>query len=128
MKLSWMSLVAFAAVGMVSAPAIAQQAQPPQQNEMKQKAPSGTYSQGELKSYAKAAIKVKKLDEQYSMKLQSAESPQEQQSVREEATGRMVSAIEEEGLSVEKYNEIYNAAVANPQIAQELNEYLREAR
>ncbi len=127
MKLALIPFAAVIALGLAWAPPAALAQQAPGQGEMPPPA-AAKYDSDDLKSYASAVVELRKINEEYTKRLQSAGSPEEQQSVREEATGKMVEAIEEEGLTVEKYNDIYNAALTDPQIAQEVNEYLREAQ
>ncbi|TVR83724.1 MAG: DUF4168 domain-containing protein [Rhodospirillales bacterium] len=84
------------------------------------------YSEEELRSYAAAAIEVQRINETFQPQLQAAETPEEVQAVREQATGQMVEAVEDEGLSVDRYNQIFQAAQADPEVAEQISRYVQE--
>lgn len=84
------------------------------------------FDASELKSFARAAVKVKKLNEVYIPKLQAARTPEEEQAVRRDATAKMTEAVEQEGLSVDKYNEIYLAARTDPEVADEVGRLIEK--
>jgi hypothetical protein len=107
-----------------AAPAAAQSPGPAPEAAPKAKA----FSANDLQSFARAAVKVKKLNEVYMPKLQAAETPEEQQAVRRDATAKMAEAVEKEGLSVDKYNEIYLAARSDPEVADEVNKLIEKER
>jgi GTP1/Obg family GTP-binding protein len=69
-----------------------------------------SFSDAELQTFAEAAMEVQQINQEYQPQMQQAQTPEEQQSIRDEATEKMVEAIEEKGLSVEQYNEIASAA------------------
>ncbi len=107
-----------------ASPAWSQSPGPSPQEAPKPKA----FSPTDLQSFARAAVKVKKLNEIYQPKLQAAETPEEQQTVRRDATAKMTEAVEKEGLSVDKYNEIYLAARSDPEVADEVSKLIEKAR
>lgn len=121
------SVAALVAIGFFAAPA-ALQAQQQQYQDQMQKRGAPSFEEEKLKSYANAMIEVRKISQEYNEELQSAQSQEEQQAVRTEATQVMTEAIQDEGLSVKEYNRIYQAASANPDLAKKVNEYLREAQ
>lgn len=116
------------AVAMVGTPfsLVLAQSQPPQ--EMSQPDKAANYSDGELKQYASAAVQVAEINRDYTSKLEAAGTPDQQQAIRKEATTKMAAVIRKEGLSVQKYNEIYNAASADPKLAQRLNSLIKKAQ
>ncbi len=118
-------LVAVAMVGTPFCPVLAQ-SKPPQ--EMAQPDKMANYSDGELKQYASAAVQVAEINRDYTSKLQAAGTPDQQQAIRTEATTKMAAVIRKKGLSVQKYNEIYNAASADPKLAQRLNSFIKKAQ
>jgi hypothetical protein len=86
------------------------------------------FSASDLQSFARAAVKVKKLNEVYMPKLQAAQTPEEQEAVRRDATAKMAEAVERVGLSVDKYNEIYLAARTDPEVADEVGRLIEKER
>lgn len=105
------------ALGLGTAPAMAQDYGAPAE---------ATYTDEELRAYAAAATEVQRINESYQPQLEAAESPEEVQAVREQATGQMVEAVEDEGLSVDRYNEIFQAAQADPEVAEQISQYVQE--
>ena len=81
------------------------------------------YSEGELQSFAAAALEVKRIKETYIPKLQAAQTTAEEEKVKEAASKEMVHAVEERGLSLDKYHEILIAALTDTEVAQRVNRY-----
>jgi uncharacterized protein HemX len=84
-----------------------------------------SFSETDLKSYAEAAKEVQQINQEYMPQFQAADSTQKKQAVQEEATQKMVEAIKEKGLSVERYNQIASTARDDPETAAKINQYLR---
>lgn len=93
-----------------------------------QQAPSlmPQFSEGELKSYAVAALMVQHIDETYQSAFMETEDEEERRSIAAEAEDRMTQAVADEGLSVEKYNDITMAAQARPDIAAQIIAFMLE--
>ncbi|EPX85427.1 DUF4168 domain-containing protein [Salipiger mucosus] len=114
------STVIAALVAAPVAPVLAQSAETEAPAET-QEAPAMSYSEAELESFVDAAMEVMELRASYMPRIQATESQEEQQSLMEEAQSEMMAAIEAtEGMTVETYNEIGQAAQQNA----ELNERL----
>lgn len=118
--------LSFGAMSVASSPLIFAQAQEAPTEPTEQSAPS--YSDAELKSFAVAAIEVKRIHDAYAPKFESATSPAEQQQVQQTASQEMVRAVEKEGISVEKYEEIAGQVNVNPAIAERVREHLRSTQ
>lgn len=121
------SIIAVAAAAIAAGPAwmsaaAAQGYGAPTQQQPQQQ-PS--FSDAELQTFAEAAMEVQQINQEYQPQMQQAQTPEEQQSIREEATEKMVEIIEQKGLSVEQYNEIASAAQSDPETAEKINSYLR---
>lgn len=121
------SIIAVAAAAIAAGPvwmsaATAQGYGAPAQQQPQQQ-PS--FSDAELQTFAEAAMEIQQINQEYQPQMQQAQTPEEQQSIRDEATEKMVEAIEEKGLSVEQYNEIASAAQSDPETAEKINSYLR---
>ena len=114
-RLSLLAVVA-CALGLGVAPAAQIAAQTAGQEEQ-------TYSEAELVTYALAASEVQRIAETYRPVLDDAQSVEEQDSIREEATIMMVAAIQESGMSLEKFNEISMHAQSDPELASRIEQY-----
>lgn len=82
----------------------------------------------ELKSFAVAALEVKKINDSYRPRYQAAGTPAEKQQVQKEATEKMSSAVQQKGLTVDKYNQIVRVAQADPEVAKTIDDYARQAQ
>jgi hypothetical protein len=120
--------VAAAGLGAVSlSPALAQDAttetDTQQESEMQQMA----YSEEKLESFVDAAIEVQTLMESYTPRVQEAATEAEQQALAEEANTEIRDAISEsEGITLEEYVEIGEAAQADPALAQRITAMAQE--
>jgi hypothetical protein len=85
------------------------------------------YSDAELKSFAGAVVEVHRINDAYIPKLQAAGTPDEEQKLEAAALHEMVQAVEKEGISVEKYEEILTKAQTSRDIALRLKQPLRDA-
>lgn len=74
-------------------------------------------SEQEVKQFAKAEQKVAKISEEWAPRVQSAGSNEEAEQLAQQAQGQMVEAIEGEGLTVQRYNEIYAQAQMDADLA-----------
>ena len=63
-----------------------------------------------------------------SPRLEAAASEEEHAKVKKEASQEMKRAVEERGISVDKYKEILASALTNPELAQRVNKYLEGTR
>jgi hypothetical protein len=104
-----------------SAPPSAPAATPPS-------AAAASISDQELKTFAVAALEVRKINDSYRPRYQSADTPAEKQQVQKEATDKMAAAVSQKGLSVDKYNQIVRVAQADPEVAKQIDGYARAAQ
>ncbi|HMA15431.1 MAG: DUF4168 domain-containing protein [Bacteroidota bacterium] len=103
------ALAAAFAAGLVAAP-LAAQAQTGQPAAPTAAAPGAEFSQQQLESYAAAVVKVQAIDQAWKPQIQQAETPQQAEQMTMEATQEMVGEIQAEGLTVQEYNAITQAA------------------
>jgi len=87
-----------------------------------------TFSETELKQYAMAVLEVMQISQEYRPQMEAASSSDERTAIQSKAGEEMVEAVRGAGLSVETYNQIYNAAQADPNLADKIDEYIREAQ
>lgn len=121
-----------AAVGMTvaaafSAPAFAQTDTQQTEPSMQEKtAPSESFDDAKLESFAVAFLQVDKVRQEYTPKMQSA-SEGDQQKIQTEAGQKMIKAVEDaEGISVDEYNTIIQSAQADPELAQRVNNVIQD--
>lgn len=88
---------------------------------------SASVAEEDLKKFAVAAIQVQQINQIYAPQVQEAQSPDEQQLIRQQANEAAAQAVTEAGLSVEQYNDISRLAVQNPQVAEKVTSYIEEA-
>src|SRR5262245_50983689 len=125
MTVRLLTIAALAALGVASMPAsmpvAAQSVAPP---------PAATaqdYTDAELKSFAAALMQVHRINDAYLPKLQSAKTPEEQQQVQQTASDEMVQAVKKEGMTVDQYHQILARARTSPEMANRINEHLKDA-
>jgi len=116
--LTVIALALGAGVSMIPGNARAQQQTPPGQAQ--------TYETKELKSYVQAAQEVRKVGEKFAPQVNAAKSSDELRELNVKRMEKMVEAVESQGLSVEKYNEIYTATQSNPELAQEVQSLMND--
>jgi hypothetical protein len=76
-----------------------------------------SYDEAKLESFVSAAVMVNQLVEQWTPRIQGAQDETEAAQLRDQANGELVAAIESaDGISVEEYREISQAAQADPQL------------
>jgi hypothetical protein len=85
-----------------------------------------SFSDADLKAFALAAIHVQHISEFYAERLQEAKTPKEQQEMKRAATSEMVKAVETEGISVDKYEEIASQAEADQDVAERLKQHIEK--
>ncbi len=131
-SLAALSVLALAAGPLAAVPAMAQdEVQPPAVQEELQPAMPGetaaAYDEQKLRSFVTAFLQVDQINRQYAAQMQEAESPEAQQQVQSQAIDEMVAVVQgADGISVEEYNSIIETAQASPELAQQINELIRE--
>ena len=79
-------------------------------------------SDKEVKKFVKAEKKIGAIIDEWTPKVQSAESDEQADQLKQQAQTQMIAAIEKEGLSVQRYNEIAQQAQFDPQLAERLRQ------
>lgn len=91
-------------------------------------ADAGGFSQAQLESYANAVLKVQQIDQAWSPKIAQASNKVEAETLTAQATDEMVGSIEAEGLSVQEYNAITQAAQQDDQLYERIMTLLAQAQ
>lgn len=113
------------AAGLSTLPAAAQQTTAPQMPPAG--APADDYSEQTLESYAAAVMKVQEVDRAWQPRIQQAEDQQQAEAMASEATNEMIGEIEAQGLSVQEYNAITEAAEQDKQLYDRIIALLADA-
>lgn len=124
-----LAAVGIAAAGIGTAAAIAQETTPQTTTPQTVPAPSGQeFDEPKLRSFAVAFLEVSKVNQEYQPRLQATTDPQEQERIRDEASGKMVEAVENTGgITVDEYSQIIATAQTDPDLAQQINTLVQEA-
>ena len=77
-------------------------------------------TEAEIKQYAQAEKKIATITKKWQQELNAVETQEAADQIREQAQSEMVAAIEQTGLSVQRYNEIYAQAQVDPALAEEI--------
>lgn len=85
-----------------------------------------SFSDADLKSFVIAALEVERISDTYLPKLKAAKTPEEQQQVENAASREMVQAVENKGISIDKYQEIATEAQANPEVAERVKQHIKD--
>jgi hypothetical protein len=86
--------------------------------------PVSQYSDQELRSFAAAAVAVQQVKDTYGPMLAAATTSQEEQRVIRMAGAEMVQAVQDQGLSVERFQQILDSAQADPALVERINRQL----
>src|SRR5438046_769752 len=87
---------------------------------------AATYTDAELKSFAAAAVDVHRINSNYLPKLADA-SPAEQRQIEKQAMQETTRAVEKQGLTSDRYDEILTAAQSKPEVAKKVEQFLNDA-
>ena len=120
------AIAAFGAAWLAVAPAQTTQS-PSEQPEASAPTPPTPPTDAELKSFAGAVVEVHRINDAYIPKFQAAGTPDEEQKLEAAAVREMVRAVESEGLSVEKYEQILTQAQTDVDLVHRLKRPLRDA-
>ena len=82
-------------------------------------------SEQKLKAVATALERVASLRKEYQQRIAEAEAPAEKERIVVEANKELPKAVTEQGLSVEEYTSILDAAHDNPEIRDKLFQHVR---
>ncbi|MBI1619412.1 DUF4168 domain-containing protein [Aquamicrobium zhengzhouense] len=110
--------------------AIAQDATAPAANAETQApaAAAPNLDEQKLRSFAVAFLEVSELTQEYQPQIAAAGSVEDQQKLQQEAGQKMVEAVNSsDGITVEEYNMIIQAAQADPELAQRINTHITDA-
>ena len=82
-------------------------------------------SETQLESFVAAANRVGEITDQLQMQAQGVENEEELMQLQEQANMQMLAAVEDEGLTVEEYNTIFQVAQVDPELNARLVEMMQ---
>lgn len=89
-------------------------------------AQSQQFSDEDVKAFVAARDSVIEISQEWEERIQNAESQEEMNSLQQASQEEMVKAIRSEGLSVNDYNMMVDAARSNPDLQQRINELVTQ--
>lgn len=107
----------FAMTFFVLSPALAQEAAPPPPP---QEVPDIEVNDAELTAIAKAYVEVQNITEQFKERVNSAEDADAAKALQQEYTEVANSAIVDEGVEIERYDEVIQVASVDDELRQRL--------
>src|SRR5262249_45857129 len=90
--------------------------------------PPASFSDAELKSFAVIVVEVRRIADNYNPKLEAAQTIREQQQVELAATDEMTRAVTEEGMTVERYQEILKRSLTDPELERRIKQYVKDGK
>lgn len=82
---------------------------------------SSDFSDADVAQFAQANQQVQDIQTEYTQKLQASGGDQEKTAdLQQEAQEKMIRAVEDSGLGVEKYNQILQVAQADPELVKRI--------
>lgn len=108
--------------------AFAQDAAPDPAPQVEAPAAAAPVDDDKLKSFAVAFLEVTKVTQSYQPRIEAAQSDADKQTLQQEAGQEMVEAVNgAEGINIDEYNMIIQAAQTDPELAQKINTHITEA-
>jgi transcription initiation factor IIF auxiliary subunit len=118
-------LTALITAGFLASPmAMAQGEQQAQPMPQQQEAPE--VSESQINAFVEAYIAVSEVREEYTARLQEAEDQEQAQQLQQEANDAMTAAIEDNGMSIEEYQEVAMAVNADADVREQVTTMLEE--
>lgn len=88
----------------------------------------GGFSEVQLESYANAVVKIQEIDRAWQPRIDQAQNKEEAEQLTTQATDAMVGEIQAQGLTVQEYNAITQAAENDERLYDRIVTLLAQAR
>ena len=121
MRLHALATTAIAVLALAAAPPATAQSV---QSAIEQSAPA--VSDAELKSFAVAVLEVRRITDTYVPMLKTATTIEEQQQVEKAASAEMKQAVENEGMTVGRFNQILTLARIDPDLTERIRRHIKQ--
>lgn len=124
---SLLSVAAVIAAAAIATPAALAQAQ--QQPQAQQRQPAAV-SDEDIVAFVAAATEVRQLNQTWVPRVQEAakKGKTEEEATRKQALTELTQAVQKNGLSVDRYQEIYAIAQSDPEVARKVREKMPPAK
>ena len=86
------------------------------------------FSDGQLEAYVSAVVKIQEIDKAWQPRIEDAQTSGEAADLTRRATERMIAEVEAQGLTVQEYNSITQAAERDDQLYERILTLLAESR
>ena len=83
-------------------------------------------SDAELKSFAGIVLEVRRIADNYNSKRDAAQTVREQQKVELAASDELARAVTQEGMTVERYQEIMKQTLSNPDLSARVKQAIKQ--
>ena len=90
--------------------------------------PPASFSDAELKSFAGIVVEVQRIADTYNPKLEAAQTIRERQQVELAATDEMTRAVTQQGMTVERYQEILKRSLTDPELEKRIKQHVKEGK
>ena len=84
------------------------------------------FTDDDLRSYATAMVVIMGIDDYYQGEFETAATEEEQEAIAGEALGRMAQALDDEGISFKKYQDIAAVAQQQPRVRSRIGGHMKE--
>lgn len=126
MRIAVKGTIFTAALALIVSPAIAQAQDGYQGNAAN---PTGqqqqmNFDQATLQQFASAATQLSQIHNEFAEKLEGVQDQEKAMDMQRQANEQMVQAVENEGISVEKYNAIANQMNQDPELRQQVQQMI----
>jgi hypothetical protein len=119
-------VVAAAALAQLSAATLGLSAQEPPQ--IQQPYEPADVSEKDLRAFAKCYVEFHKIRTEYEPAFQGAHSPQEKSKVERDAVAKFGNAVEKQGLTLQRYAQIFKSVSADEQLRDRAMKLISEER
>ncbi|MGJ8515238.1 hypothetical protein R84981_001923 [Carnimonas sp. R-84981] len=121
---------ALVSTGMIASPAVfAQSAASQQGGAQASSASAQNFSDAQLKNFANASQSIAGISQDYTKKLQAAgEDSNKVNSIRQEANGKMVKAVQDNNLKVDEFNKIGQSLQQNPDLLKRVQSMVQQQK
>ena len=119
-KLSIVFSTGLLALGISGSAVMAQQASPSQTPPKSMAAPAANYTDAQLNKFINASQKVALISQEYAPKVQTTNNEASKKKVIEEADGKMVQALHDQGMTVDQFKGLNQAAQQDPKLLERI--------
>ena len=121
MTLRYLTLVATIALVTWVPGALAQQGEKPSPEPV-------PVTDNEAKTFAGIVVETRRIADAYNAKREAAQTVREQQVVELAATDELTRAVTQEGMTVERYQEILKQTMSDPDLSARVKRYIKDAQ